>query len=744
MFPATRRTDSSNCPIGRGMGLGQLGRGHANRVGRQRGLVDPGRIVQHGRQALFPHVAADALHHLLGRKRLAKNLDRPPPAGFADDVSLRAEPWRSSAIAVRISSCRLSMRRIFKSLAFMGCISRDRRNSHCVRLGRRMEVPWERRLHRWGRHSVCPGQAGMPARTEMTSAPPMAYNSWWTKKGERAWAWHPTTQPAGLWTSESSRSPVRRVRPGWQCAPRRPSGPFWNARDARAWSRCCRRPGGNRPSPTQHRRFGQTGMSAPPAGPPPLDRVAAGPLALELDLPEATLLGRLLGRNWLLWGVAPLATLTAVLTLLWLASSRPEPEPVALETERPATAIRTPARLSTERPATAVAGGEVDQSPDPPGPQSGGVQSRAAFQEADSQESIRRQPRRPRPADAKPPQPGPFTSVGKPAADAAAGDGHRTEVKKAPPPPVDVAARLADPVAELELTDMPLGKAVDLLAAMGTLPVTMDADAMTQLGVTARDPISLQLRSTTIGKALQAAAAQKGLTVAVENGQVFVTSPAEYRETLRTVRYTVADLTGGDKAAAAELAALVRKLVAPESWQPAGGRGTIEAERRCAGRGAKRRRAPAGVGLLREASPCPPQAAPQPRQSRALHLGHAIGPGAKDARTARDGQFSPAGAVGQDSRLPGRGGRERYSRRPRRAGCRRDLGPRRSHLDRKEAGVGHGARRTAAAAGAHLSGHRPEHDPSDHQGGRRRAAGIGVLSGGPVAGRARMLRWPIG
>ena len=92
MFPATRRTASSNCRIGRGVGLGQLGRRHANRFGRQLGLVDPGRIVQHGRQALFLHVAADALDHLLRRKRLAKDLDRPLPARFADDVSLRAEP----------------------------------------------------------------------------------------------------------------------------------------------------------------------------------------------------------------------------------------------------------------------------------------------------------------------------------------------------------------------------------------------------------------------------------------------------------------------------------------------------------------------------------------------------------------------------------------------------------------------------------------------------------------------------
>ncbi len=47
--------------------------------------------------------------------------------------------------------------------------------------------------------------------------------------------------------------------------------------------------------------LGQTGTSAPPAGPPPLDHVAADPLTLELDLPEVTLWDRLLGRNWLLW-----------------------------------------------------------------------------------------------------------------------------------------------------------------------------------------------------------------------------------------------------------------------------------------------------------------------------------------------------------------------------------------------------------------------------------------------------------
>jgi len=57
---------------------------------------------------------------------------------------------------------------------------------------------------------------------------------------------------------------------------------------------------------------------------------------------------------------------------------------------------------------------------------------------------------------------------------------------------------------------------------------------------------------------------------------VLVTAPADYRETLRRTRYTVSDLTGDGATPSAELAGIVRRLVAPESWQVSGGRGAIE------------------------------------------------------------------------------------------------------------------------------------------------------------------------
>ena len=151
------------------------------------------------------------------------------------------------------------------------------------------------------------------------------------------------------------------------------------------------------------------------------------------------------------------------------------------------------------------------------------------------------------------------------------------EIKKLAPAEVNVTARLADRIPEITMTGLPLSKACDLVAAIGCLPITLDVDAMSELGVSPRDPVSLQLTSTTVGQVLQAIAEKHRLVPSVEAGQVLVTSPAEYRETLRRVRYTVSDVTGDGATPTGELAGIVRRrLVAPESWQVNGGRGAVE------------------------------------------------------------------------------------------------------------------------------------------------------------------------
>ena len=138
---ATRRTAASNCrsaaawagptrPPARGACRPSAA---PCRSGRNSPARPPGPVRRTSRQIRSTTCC--------GRKRLAEDLDRPPPAGLADHVSLRTESRRSSAIAARISSCRLSMRRIFRSLAVIGCIFRDRRTSI---------------VFTWGVESKCP------------------------------------------------------------------------------------------------------------------------------------------------------------------------------------------------------------------------------------------------------------------------------------------------------------------------------------------------------------------------------------------------------------------------------------------------------------------------------------------------------------------------------------------------------------------------------------------------------------
>jgi hypothetical protein len=321
------------------------------------------------------------------------------------------------------------------------------------------------------------------------------------------------------------------------------------------------------------------------AGPPPLDHVANGPLGLELEPVDTSPLGTLLRHVWPVTGAALVVLLVGVGTIYWLLAGPTEPEPVAASNERPATVTEdTVAPL----PSAGAKPKESDAAKRPAATSPATAKEEAATPEAESPEQPAIRPASPLPPETKPTNADPAAPVAK-KPDKSAGtdekgreevkpEGKQPETKKSPPPQVDVTARMADPLPGIELTEVPLARAIELLATAGTLPITLDADALRQVGAGPRDPISLRLESTTVGEALQAVAAKRGLAVTVENGQVILATPAEQRETLRTVPYTVSDLTGDDKAATAEFAALLRKLVVPESWQGAAGRGTIEAK----------------------------------------------------------------------------------------------------------------------------------------------------------------------
>ena len=144
--------------------------------------------------------------------------------------------------------------------------------------------------------------------------------------------------------------------------------------------------------------------------------------------------------------------------------------------------------------------------------------------------------------------------------------------------PIDVRARLAQQIPEIDLRDVPLAEAVELVAAVGMVPISFDPEAMQQLAVTPRDPITVQLSGATLYEILESAATKRGLLPTIDAGQVLLSSPPQQREQLRKMRYTISDLTLSDAAAAAALATTVEKLVAPDSWRSNGGRGTLQSD----------------------------------------------------------------------------------------------------------------------------------------------------------------------
>ena len=163
---------------------------------------------------------------------------------------------------------------------------------------------------------------------------------------------------------------------------------------------------------------------------------------------------------------------------------------------------------------------------------------------------------------AKPPAEPPAKPVAKPQA----------AVAKPSAAEIEVRAKLAIPIPSIELPEMPLADAVALLARMAGVEVSYDPDAMQERGATMHDPVRLNLSGTTAGEALEAIVSLRKLACVVQGGRILVTSP------VREVRYRVDDLTGMDVPAASEMAHLVEKLVAPDSWQANGGGGTVTAE----------------------------------------------------------------------------------------------------------------------------------------------------------------------
>ncbi|HEY2881915.1 MAG TPA: hypothetical protein VGJ15_05765, partial [Pirellulales bacterium] len=144
-----------------------------------------------------------------------------------------------------------------------------------------------------------------------------------------------------------------------------------------------------------------------------------------------------------------------------------------------------------------------------------------------------------------------------------------------PPRMVNVNARLADPAPALEVRGIALADYLALVSDFSAIPITLDADAALELGQSPAVAVKAKLANTTIADVLEAALDPLGLGYQARDGQLLVGFPPQ--EKMRLVRYVVTDLVGDDPQALANFGTLVRRLVAPASWQQAGGRASMVA-----------------------------------------------------------------------------------------------------------------------------------------------------------------------
>lgn len=142
---------------------------------------------------------------------------------------------------------------------------------------------------------------------------------------------------------------------------------------------------------------------------------------------------------------------------------------------------------------------------------------------------------------------------------------------------IDIARRLNDPLAAIEVNDLPLADFLQLVTEMSTLPITLDTTALPAIKTSAEAKVSVRLQDTKVADVLTAALKPHNLAYLVTDRHVTVVPIASTKSELRQIKHEVGDLAK-TPAEAISLAEIIHAVVEPASWDDAGGRGTIEVE----------------------------------------------------------------------------------------------------------------------------------------------------------------------
>lgn len=140
-----------------------------------------------------------------------------------------------------------------------------------------------------------------------------------------------------------------------------------------------------------------------------------------------------------------------------------------------------------------------------------------------------------------------------------------------------VAAREAEQqlsllIPALEFEDLPLVDAIELISQLSGQPVSVAPHELLMAGITAEESVSHTSRNASLGSALEEILKPLRLEYSTSGPQIIVRRRAA--DKLREIKYPVDDLVAGGQSEE-ELAGWIEQLVAPQTWQSAGGAGTL-------------------------------------------------------------------------------------------------------------------------------------------------------------------------
>lgn len=122
----------------------------------------------------------------------------------------------------------------------------------------------------------------------------------------------------------------------------------------------------------------------------------------------------------------------------------------------------------------------------------------------------------------------------------------------------------------LEFTEEPLENVVNYLQDEYDIPIQLDVPALEDAGMTADEPLSINLHHISLKSALRLTLKQKNLTYIIRNEVMIITTPEEAESELTTCVYDVGDLVTNGRTFMA-LTEAISSCIAPETWAENGG-----------------------------------------------------------------------------------------------------------------------------------------------------------------------------